>query len=149
MINLILEVSKYMMIFLMAVYTWANFRYFSFSDEERKQSICGRQNRVMFLLHFLAYVENTTDECAALYNDRKLDRIHRKVKELKASREWRARYMKFEELLSKEREEGQFAGEKRMLALVRAMLQDNRSDEIPLLETDEKLREELFREYHI
>ena len=31
MINLILEVSKYMMIFLMAVYTWANFRYFSFS----------------------------------------------------------------------------------------------------------------------
>ena len=57
--------------------------------------------------------------------------------------------MKFEELLSQEREEGQFAGEKRMLALVRAMLQDNRSDEIPLLETDEKLREELFREYHI
>ena len=54
MINLILEVSKYMMIFLMAVYTWANFRYFSFSDEERKQSICGRQNRVMFLLHFLS-----------------------------------------------------------------------------------------------
>lgn len=105
------------------------------------------------LLHFLAYVENTTDECAALYNDRKLDRIHRKVKELKASREWRARYMKFEELLSKEREdgvnEGKLAGEKRMLALVRAMLQDNRSDEIPLLETDEKLREELFREYHI
>ena len=29
MINLILEVSKYMMIFLMAIYTWANFRYFS------------------------------------------------------------------------------------------------------------------------
>ena len=56
MINLILEVSKYMMIFLMAIYTWANFRYFSFSDEERKQSICGRQNRVMFLLHFLAYL---------------------------------------------------------------------------------------------
>ena len=57
--------------------------------------------------------------------------------------------MKFEELLSKEHEEGQLAGEKRMLSLVRAMLQDNRSDEIPLLETDEKLREELFREYHI
>ena len=105
------------------------------------------------LLHFLAYVENTTDECAAMYNDRKLDRIHRKVKELKVSREWRARYMKFEELLSKEREdgvkEGKLTGEKRMLALVRAMLQDNRGDEIPLLETDEKLREALFVEYHI
>ncbi len=30
MVNLILELSKYVMIFLMAVYTWANFRYFSF-----------------------------------------------------------------------------------------------------------------------
>lgn len=57
--------------------------------------------------------------------------------------------MKFEELLSKEREEGKLTGEKRMLALVRAMLQDNRGDEIPLLETDEKLREALFVEYHI
>lgn len=84
-----------------------------------------------------------------MYNDRKLERIHRKVKELKVSREWRARYMKFEELLSKEREEGKLTGEKRMLALVRAMLQDNRGDEIPLLETDEKLREALFVEYHI
>ncbi len=27
MVNLILELSKYVMIFLMAVYTWANFRY--------------------------------------------------------------------------------------------------------------------------
>lgn len=105
------------------------------------------------LLHFLDYVENTTDECAALHQDQKLDRIHRKVKELKASREWRARYMKFEELLRKEREEGlnegQLSGEKRMLALVSAMLEDNRGDEIPKLEEDEKLREALFREYHL
>ena len=31
MTNLIVEVSKYLMILLMAIYTYANFRFFSFS----------------------------------------------------------------------------------------------------------------------
>lgn len=75
MVNLILELSKYVMIFLMAVYTWANFRYFSFPDRERKIRLCSRQNYVMFLLHFLAYVtlflkaedEKTAGLLAAFY----------------------------------------------------------------------------------
>lgn len=54
MVNLILELSKYVIIFLMALYTWANFRYFSFPDRERKVRLCARQNGVMFLMHFLA-----------------------------------------------------------------------------------------------
>ena len=56
MVNLIVETSKYLMIFLMAVYTYANFRFFSFADLRRKQKVCGRQNRCMFLIHFLAYL---------------------------------------------------------------------------------------------
>ena len=56
MVNLIVETSKYLMIFLMAVYTYANFRFFSFADLHRKQKVCGRQNRCMFLIHFLAYL---------------------------------------------------------------------------------------------
>ena len=56
MVNLIVETSKYLMIFLMAVYTYANFRFFSFADQRRKQKVCGRQNRCMFLIHFLAYL---------------------------------------------------------------------------------------------
>ena len=56
MINLIVETSKYLMILLMAVYTYANFRYFSFGDEERQNRVCARQIRVMFLIHLLAYV---------------------------------------------------------------------------------------------
>lgn len=56
MINLIVEISKYLMIYLMAVYTYANFRFFSFSDFERKRKLCGRQNRTMFAIHFLAYL---------------------------------------------------------------------------------------------
>ena len=37
MTNLIVEVSKYLMILLMAIYTYANFRFFSFPDLERKR----------------------------------------------------------------------------------------------------------------
>ena len=39
MTNLIVEVSKYLMILLMAIYTYANFRFFSFPDLEEK-SVC-------------------------------------------------------------------------------------------------------------
>ena len=75
MVNLILELSKYVMIFLMAVYTWANFRYFSFPDRERKLRLCARQNHVMFFMHFLAYMtlflkaedEKTSGLLAAFY----------------------------------------------------------------------------------
>lgn len=42
------------MILLMAVYTYLNFRYFSVG-EEKKRRLCSRQNRLMFLMHFLAY----------------------------------------------------------------------------------------------
>lgn len=54
MTNLIVETSKYLMILLMAVYTYANFRFFSFPDLERKRKVCARQNRAMFAIHFLA-----------------------------------------------------------------------------------------------
>ena len=56
MTNLIVEISKYLMILLMAVYTYANFRFFSFPDMERKRRVCARQNRAMFAIHFLAYL---------------------------------------------------------------------------------------------
>lgn len=56
MTNLIAEISKYVMIFLMVIYTYANFRFFTLGDWERRRRICGRQNRCMFLIHFLAYL---------------------------------------------------------------------------------------------
>lgn len=56
MTNLIAQISKYMMIILMAVYTYANFRFFSCPYIEQKRRICGRQIRVMLGLHFLAYL---------------------------------------------------------------------------------------------
>lgn len=55
MVNLIVDVSKYMIILLIAVYTYLNFRFFGV-NEDKKRRICWKQNMVMFLLHFLAYM---------------------------------------------------------------------------------------------
>ncbi len=56
MVNVIIEVSKYLMILLIAVYTYLNFSYFRFHDERKQNRTCARQNAAMFLLHFVAYV---------------------------------------------------------------------------------------------
>jgi cell division protein FtsW (lipid II flippase) len=56
MINLIIDISRYLMILLIALYTYLNFRFFSFPDETRKRKICRRQNFAMFLIHMLAYL---------------------------------------------------------------------------------------------
>lgn len=55
MVNLIVDISKYLMILLIAVYTYLNFRFFGVADD-KKQSICGKQNVVMYLIHALAYM---------------------------------------------------------------------------------------------
>ena len=37
MINLIVDVSKYLMILLMAVYTYLNFRFFGVNEEKKRR----------------------------------------------------------------------------------------------------------------
>lgn len=56
MINLTIDVSRYFMILLIALYTYLNFRIFSVKDEIKKNKICRRQNFAMFLIHLFAYV---------------------------------------------------------------------------------------------
>lgn len=56
MVNIIIETSKYLMILLIACYTFFNFRFFAFPDLERKRIVCSRQNQAMFLIHLLAYL---------------------------------------------------------------------------------------------
>ena len=56
MINLIIDISRYLMILLIALYTYLNFRFFSLPDEIRKKKIYRRQNLDMFLIHMLAYL---------------------------------------------------------------------------------------------
>lgn len=56
MINLIVDISRYLMILLITIYTYLNFRFFSFRDEKRQKKTCRRQNLAMFLIHLLAYL---------------------------------------------------------------------------------------------
>ncbi|MEY8336843.1 FtsW/RodA/SpoVE family cell cycle protein [Lachnospiraceae bacterium 62-35] len=56
MTNLIVETSKYGMMFLMILYAFLNFRFFGLKDEDRQDRLCASQNFLMFLIHFLAYL---------------------------------------------------------------------------------------------
>lgn len=55
MVNVIIEVSKYLLIILMALYTYWNFRYFRYQEVWQQNRVCAKQNAVMFLMHLLAY----------------------------------------------------------------------------------------------
>ena len=70
MINLVVEISRYLIILLIAIYTYYNFRCFSLKREEDRNFACGRQLVCMFMLHFLAYVVivlNTKSEALMLF----------------------------------------------------------------------------------
>lgn len=56
MTNLIIESSKYLMILLIAIYTFYNFRFFGVEVLDDKNRICGKQSMAMFLLHILGYL---------------------------------------------------------------------------------------------
>lgn len=55
MINLVTALSKYLLILLIAIYTYYNFRFFAMTEEDAKRRVCHLQNAAMFLLHTLAY----------------------------------------------------------------------------------------------
>ena len=55
MANLITNVSKYLMILLIAIYTYYNFRFFGVGDEDQKRHLCRLQNVILVLTHTLAY----------------------------------------------------------------------------------------------
>lgn len=70
MVNVVIEISKYILILLMAAYTYWNFRYFRFQEEEERRRVCRRQNGAMFALHFVAYLVlylKTEDERVVLF----------------------------------------------------------------------------------
>ena len=116
------------------------------------------------LVNFLKYVENTTDECVEELNDEKLRQIHEHVKAIKRSREWRRKYMRFEELLRKERKEGHSEGYKsgladgheagreeneiRMLALITKMTEAGEADKLSNL-SDKTFLKEMYRKYQL
>ena len=100
-------------------------------------------------MSFLRYVENSTDECAQECGNSVIDVIHGRVKALKHSREWEAKFMTFEEWVKAEKQESCICGEENILKLVRVLLQDNRLEELSQISEDTALRERLCKEYKL
>lgn len=70
MLNLITTLSKYLMILLMAIYTYYNFKFFAMPDEAARRRLCRLQNVAMLLIHTLAYIViymRTDDEKTLLF----------------------------------------------------------------------------------
>ena len=82
MTNLVVEVSRYLIILLIAIYTYYNFRFFSMKDQEGRDLACSRQLVCMFMLHFLAnmvIVLNTGLESLALFYGAQVDVYKRQI----------------------------------------------------------------------
>lgn len=105
------------------------------------------------LVHFLRYVENSTDDYVNQIGDSKLAQIHAKVKALKRSRELEERYMQFEEMLEKEHtlgfEQGKIVERKRMLSLISLMVFNGEKELVPLLSEDEEFCKEMLEKYNL
>ena len=56
MVNIIVELSKYLMIILMTSYTFLCFSIFGYQDPDKKKSLLRRQNVLMFMIHIIAYL---------------------------------------------------------------------------------------------
>lgn len=100
------------------------------------------------LVHFLQYVENSTEDCVKELADDVVRHLHERVERIKESREWERRYMRFEELLQDEREEGRGSAESRMLTLIARMTEAGEADKLSML-TDRAFLEEMYRKYEL
>lgn len=125
------------------------------------------------LIHFLRYVEDSSDAYVESIHNNVIQNLHKRVAEVKKSRKLEARYMTLEEYLEdrldEKREEvreealkegleeglkeglkeGQELGERRMLTLINQMLLDGLSAEIPQLATDEPFLKSMIQKYNL
>ena len=99
------------------------------------------------LVNLLGYLEHSTDDYVEEHSDVSLQRLHKKVTELKHDREWEGRYMTVGELIdSKGRQEGVKMQEKigKLFCLMNA---DGRLEEYAEAAAKPELFEKLFTEY--
>ena len=54
--SVVVELSKYIIIILFAIYTWHCFTVFMGKNEERKDTVYRRQNKMMYSIHFICYL---------------------------------------------------------------------------------------------
>lgn len=56
MVNVMIDIARYLMIFLMLIYTYMNFRYFRYHEEWEQEHLGKWQNGVMLLLHLVGFM---------------------------------------------------------------------------------------------
>lgn len=120
------------------------------------------------LVHFLHYVEDSTDTYVNSVQDARINRLHEKITDLKKSRVLEERYMRFDELMKyaeqegmkagmekgmeegmeKGRQEGLQTGQNRILSLIDRMLADGQEAMLPRLKEPAVL-EEMLKQYCI
>ena len=130
---------------------------------------CNQKDVPDVLVNFLHYLENSTEEYVKVVDDQMIRNLHQKVTQLKRSREWGRKYMKFEELLQRSeekgkkeghrigkeegqrigKEEGQRIGQARILKLMTLMTQDGETGQLSRLSTEPEFLEEMLEKYHL
>lgn len=101
------------------------------------------------MLEFLTYVENTTDAYAEQALSPLIREIHKRVIEVKESKEMEVEYMT---LLQRDRENielGREEGSENMAALIKVLIAENRIEDLRRASEDISFRDKLLREYHI
>ena len=78
MVNIIVELSKYVIILLITMYTYFCFSIFGYQDPDKKQYLLRRQNVLMFMMHIVAflvmYLETEDIKLLAFYAMQVVDR---------------------------------------------------------------------------
>ena len=71
MVNIIVQLSKYLMILMITVYTYLCFSIFGYYDPDKKKRCLRKQNVLMFVMHLTAflvmYLEKKDTKILALY----------------------------------------------------------------------------------
>lgn len=94
---------------------------------------------------FLTYVENTTDAFAEQSSNPLIKEIHKRVTEVKQSKEMEVEYMT---LLQRDRENLE-QGREDMAVLTERLLEQSRTDDLKRALKDVDFRNELFEEFGI
>lgn len=129
------------------------------------------------LVDFLRYVEDSSDACVAEISDQRIENLHEKIRLLKKSRTWEARYMTVEEYmkraekramqegrqkgleeglqeglekgLQKGLEKGLEKGQQRLLKLIELMSVSEDASLIPKLAKEENLLKQMYEKYQL
>ncbi|MDD3253971.1 MAG: Rpn family recombination-promoting nuclease/putative transposase [Lachnospiraceae bacterium] len=109
------------------------------------------------LIHFLKYIENSTEACAEEMQDDRIRKLNQKVAALKKSRRLEESYMTMQEMLDDRAAEalaegevkGRAEGSARMLALVNAMIKDGFTADIARLNDDVEFCAQMLEKYHL